>query len=406
MIKRIFSAGTVLLALVLAGCGGGGSSVSSATKTAADVVVNDPVIDSAAFVKLALGMSSCADRKNRLWVIDGKQVFWDRAGYSCPDANWSQMLYGATPDALQCSSQDSIAGPQTRCADESKRALFDIVSKNADAANLGLDSSHKVVPIMIPEPFVKDLPYTSIGRLGNTGVKTAQNVVIKDAAAFAKLWESVVTSTNGAPQMPTVDFSRQMVLGVFLGANQLSCGSTMGISRVTTQDGSIVVDYEIRTPEGPIRCMAIMDAAPMDLVTVERSDAPVQFVQHRVSTLMALAVDETANSGIHMAREIIISDQSSWEQLWADHAGKDKPLPSIDFSKKVVIGLFAGWTGYCDGLQLDSITNDGKKVTVNYFRTLPSPYVDCITLVRSPAILVAIDRTSLPIYFHKDTITR
>lgn len=407
MINRIFGAGAVLVALALAGCGGGGNSINGGgTKTAADVVVNDPVIDSAAFVKLAQGMSSCADRKNRLWVIDGKQVFWDRAANGCPDMNWSQKLYGATPDALLCSSEDSIAGPMTKCVDDSKRALFDTIVKNADAANLGLDSSHKVVAITIPAPTVTVLPFKSIGKFGNTGVKTAQNVVIKDAAAYARLWESVVAGMAGAPPAPAVDFARQMVVGVFLGANALPCGSMMGISKVSAQDGKIVVDYENRTPAGPIRCMAIMDGAPMELATIERSDAPVQFVAHNVELVMALMVDETSNSGIHMAREIIINDQSSWEQLWADHAGKDKPAPAIDFGKKVVIGLFGGWLIYCDGLFLDSITNDNKQLTVNYFHTVPEQGRACIAMVRSPAILVAIDRTALPIYFHKETIAR
>lgn len=408
MIKRIFNAGAVLAALVLAGCGGGGDPAVQATRTAADVVINDPVAppDTGAFIKLAQDMRSCADLKNRLWLIDGKNIFWDRAGNGCPDMNWSQKLYGATPQALLCSSEDSIAGPVTKCADDSKRALFDIVSKHADAANLGLDGSHKVEPIAIPAPVVTELPFTSIGKFGNAGVKTAQNVVIKDAAAYAMLWDAVVAGMNGAPPAPPVDFSHQMVVGVFLGANALSCGSTMGISKVSLQDGKIVVDYETRTPAGPIRCMAIMDGAPMELVTVERSDAPVQFVAHHVELVMALAVDENPNSGIHTARNIIVSDQSSWEQLWAEHAGKDKPAPAIDFSRQMVIGLFSGWGSYCNGMLLDSITNDGKQLTVNYFHTLPPPGMACIALVRSPAILVAIDRTALPITFHKETISR
>lgn len=403
MRKNFFSAGALLLALALAGCGGGGNISVQTSKAAAEVVIGDPVIDSAPFVKLAQGMSACADRKNRLWVIDGKMVFWDRAANGCPDMNWSQKLYGITPDALLCSSEDSIAGPQIRCADDSKRALFDIISKHADAANLGLDSSHKVVSITVPPPVVTALPFTSIAGFGNNGVKTAQNVVIKDAAAYAKLWESVVAGMAGAPP---VDFARQMVVGVFVGANALSCGSMMGISKVSMQDGKIVVDYEIRNPAGPIRCMAIMDGAPMELVAIDRSDAPVQFVRHDVALVMALMVDESSDSGIHTPREIIVNDQSSWEQLWADHAGKDKPAPAIDFSKKMVIGLFGGWLGYCDGLALDSITNDGKQLTVNYVRTVPAPSRVCIAMVHSPAILVAIDRTTLPINFHKGTVTR
>ena len=45
----------------------------------------------------------CAGTRNRLFVIDGKQVFWDRAG-NCGDNSYAQRLYGATPDVLLCSA--------------------------------------------------------------------------------------------------------------------------------------------------------------------------------------------------------------------------------------------------------------------------------------------------------------
>jgi hypothetical protein len=358
------------------------------------------------FVKLSQSMNGCADRKNRLWVIDGKMVFWDRAANGCPDMNWSQKLYGATPDALLCSSEDSFAGPVTKCADDSKRALFDIITRNADAANLGLDSSHKVTAVTITLPVIKPLSFNAIAKFGNNGNKAKENVVIKDAAAYARLWELVVSGMTGAPPAPPVDFSRQMVVGVFAGANALNCGSMLGVSKVSLQDGTIVVDYEIRKPTGPIACLAIVDGAPMELVAIDRSDAPVQFVRHDVELTRALFIDDTGDSGIHQARELVINDESSWAQLWADHAGPGKPVPPIDFSKKVVIGMFAGWDSYCNGLRFDSITNDGKQLTVNYFRTLPVEGTACIAIVHSPAILVEIDRTTLPIVFHKDTIAR
>lgn len=401
MMKRIFGAAAAVTALLLAGCGGGNGASISVTKTASDIVINDPVvIDRVAFLALAQG-ASCAERKNRLWIIDGKQVFWDRAGNSCPDANWSQTLYGASPDKRLCSSMDSIAGPQTRCDDESKRALFDTIVKNADAANLGLDSSHKVEAITITLPVIKPLAYTEIAKFSNNGMKGKQDLVIKDAASLSALWAVVTAGMGSGPQEPLVDFTRQMVVGVFPGANALTCGSDLDISRVSNQDGKLVVDYEVRRLNGPVACLPIVDGAAMVLVAIDRSDAQVQFVRHDVELVKTLMIHQSGDSGIHQAREIIVNDQSSWEQLWADHAGKDTPAPVIDFSRQVVLAMFAGPVNYCNGLLFDSVSNDGKQLSVNYFLTGPRPDTACIALVRYPATLVAIDRTALPIVFHK-----
>jgi hypothetical protein len=97
------------------------------------------------FVELAR-QSPCADRTNRLFVIDGAMVFWDKAG-SCADAAYSQTLFGATPEDLLCRYGDSIAGPQKMCKTPDVEKLFDIILAHLDEPNLGLGPSHTVRPI-------------------------------------------------------------------------------------------------------------------------------------------------------------------------------------------------------------------------------------------------------------------
>ena len=94
------------------------------------------------FVEMAR-LSDCADQRNRLSLIDGALVFWDKAG-SCADAAYSQTLFGATPENLLCRYGDSIAGPQREIRDPRYEKLFDIILAHLDEPNLGLGPPHTV----------------------------------------------------------------------------------------------------------------------------------------------------------------------------------------------------------------------------------------------------------------------
>ena len=99
-----------------------------------------PALDAFQAMARAAG---CSEQRNRLFVIDGTQVLWDHAG-NCADAAYGQVLFGATPDAVLCTSGDTLAGPRTGCTDPALRPLFDTVLANLDKADLGLGSAHKV----------------------------------------------------------------------------------------------------------------------------------------------------------------------------------------------------------------------------------------------------------------------
>src|SRR5712672_95721 len=99
-------------------------------------------IDENAFIQLAL-QATCADIKNRLYVVDQVLVLSDRAG-SCPDASFGQVLYGRTVNDVYCTNQDSIAGPVKRCDAVAYQSIFDTMIINLTQPDLGLGPTHSI----------------------------------------------------------------------------------------------------------------------------------------------------------------------------------------------------------------------------------------------------------------------
>lgn len=115
--------------LLLAGCVGGSGEPHSK-------------VNLAPFKKMAKA-AWCSDTRNRLFLIDGQLVFWDKAG-ECSDAAYVKALYGSTPDQRLCSLHDSIEGPVKDCPDESYEEIFDTIMANLGEPDLGLGPEHTV----------------------------------------------------------------------------------------------------------------------------------------------------------------------------------------------------------------------------------------------------------------------
>jgi hypothetical protein len=115
--------------LVLAGCVGGSGEPHS-------------TVNLSPFKKMAKG-AWCSDSRNRLFLIDGQLVFWDKAG-ECSDAAYAEALYGSTPDQHLCALRDSIAGPVKDCPDERFEEMLNTIMANLDKPDLGLGPEHTV----------------------------------------------------------------------------------------------------------------------------------------------------------------------------------------------------------------------------------------------------------------------
>ena len=77
--------GAVIAGALLSACGGGSSTHDQQATPGIAIGEPPPVaLVTAPFIVMAR-TASCSDTRNRLFVIDGKQVFWDHAG-QCADA--------------------------------------------------------------------------------------------------------------------------------------------------------------------------------------------------------------------------------------------------------------------------------------------------------------------------------
>lgn len=276
--NKITSCLPLLGALFLAACGGGGGGAKTEVLASGSqgIAVGEPAPGAPAkdeFIKMARGEVSCSDRTNRLYIIDDKQVFWEVAG-NCADASYRNVLFGLTPQNVQCTHGDSIAGPRITCNDASQRAMFETITQNLDKPDLGLGAAHKVEFL----PFLpKDGPlaFEKLAVEQVSGLRQPENAVLRDNDSFQKLWNGVYQNRSPVPDLPQIDFTRKMVLAVAIGYGG---GCThVGIEKVAVSGDALVVNYHVIQPAQGIACIALA-TSPVVMVVVDRVDAKVNFI--------------------------------------------------------------------------------------------------------------------------------
>lgn len=270
---RALRALPLLITVSLSACGGGGTG--GAPAPVSPIFAAPPVaaaLLTTAFVAKARA-EPCSDIRSRLLVLDTRMVLWDRAG-SCPDNASAQVLFGATVDSVLCSASDTIAGPVVSCKDAADRALFDTLRKNLDRADLGVAGTFSVREVAFLPAEGAVLAFDALASAGMSAIVAPKQVLVRDAAAFAALWQQHAAAINPAPALPKVDFSTHMVIGLFAGTSG-GCHD-ISLQRVFVSGEALVAEYqEHDAPVGAI-CIAAQ-TSPMQLTVLRRSEATVTF---------------------------------------------------------------------------------------------------------------------------------
>ncbi len=374
-----------LLVVAVSGCGGGSASTTPETIATTD------------FILLA-SSASCANQRNRLWVIDEKQVLWDKAG-NCADASFSQVLYGNTPQNILCSSGDSIAGPKTSCNDEQYRSLFLTASNNLDKADLGLGNGHQVQQLTVPLGQGIAIPLVAMNEHGYYGATPPANIVIKDADA----WNKFLNAAQVKGSNVLIDFNKQMVLGIFLKTAN-PCANTQ-ILKASSNGQKLTVEYvaEERIPLSlcdtvPTSPGFLTPSARMNLVMMDRIDLPVEFTNMNAVQIAFQTVDVNLNSGIKTAQNSVIKDNAAWVKLWAAHTNNGVvPPPAIDFSKRMVVAIFLGAGGSCRGVDGVNVWRSGGRINVAHVDHVPGPGTLCTANITTPSHLISLERSEEPV---------
>lgn len=116
-------------------------------------------------------------------------------------------------------------------------------------------------------------PLTEIARSPLGGVTTSGREVVRDAATWARRWNTL-QPTGMSP--PAVDFSAEMVLVAVMGGRRTG-GYSIEISAVAIVDDQLMVTVrETAPPPGAITTQML--TAPFHAVRIARSDLPVRWV--------------------------------------------------------------------------------------------------------------------------------
>jgi hypothetical protein len=374
----------ILSIVFLVACGSATTQASNAGLPA-----KSKAVQTAEFVKLASN-ASCANLRNRLFLIDQKFVLWDKKGV-CSDASYSITLFGNTPNTILCTKADSIAGPQTKCEQAQHDDMFDTIINSLDQSDLGLGSKYQVQNIDFNSNTTLKLGihFDTINSAYYRGT-APQHIVIKNSSAWKKfIADGKIDLASKGVQEP--NFATQMVLGTFF-PTPIDCSKTQ-ILKLTRDDQSLYAYYSEDKITSIMRCdnSTTLASTPMNLIVTMRDNLPVKFIDVSKQRLSFNQIDMNSQSGVKQKKTIVVKDQNAWKTLWKEHATQGEDLPQIDFTKNMVVGVFLGEKpSACYSIRDVQIWKVGTQINVTHTNILPGSLVKCAFSIVTPAILIEV----------------
>ncbi len=123
-------------------------------------------------------------------------------------------------------------------------------------------------------------PLTPIASIPTGGLQYNEpgGMVFRDASSWQSFWKNycmVVDDKGNKTAAPDVDFSSQMLIGVFSGRKP-TAGYSIAIEKILEGTKSIQVEYSEKQPS-PESMVAMVITYPCQIVSVPRSDKTVEF---------------------------------------------------------------------------------------------------------------------------------
>ena len=104
-------------------------------------------------------------------------------------------------------------------------------------------------------------------------------LVVRDQQSWQSLWSQMTANQFPAPQLPAVDFTKDMVLVAAAGTRP-SGGYSISITDAVESSGSVTVNVTITSP-GSNCAVPTVVTSPVDVATIARRDGTVGFVVTR-----------------------------------------------------------------------------------------------------------------------------
>src|SRR5215467_7875722 len=120
------------------------------------------------------------------------------------------------------------------------------------------------------------VPFSTLAKGLASGVAQPTQIVIRSQNDWAALWSRHMRTQIAPPPPPPVDFSRDMVVGLFMGERPTG-GYAIEVTRIEGTAQGLSVHYRTSRPD-PSAMQTQALTQPFHLVTVPRVDDPVTFV--------------------------------------------------------------------------------------------------------------------------------
>jgi len=120
------------------------------------------------------------------------------------------------------------------------------------------------------------VPFSTLAKGLASGVAQPTQIVVRTQNDWAALWSRHMRTQIASPPPPPVDFSRDMVVALFMGERPIG-GYAIGVTRIERTDSGLSVHYRSTRPD-PAAMQPQVLTQPFHLVALPRTDDPVTFV--------------------------------------------------------------------------------------------------------------------------------
>jgi protease stability complex PrcB-like protein len=128
---------------------------------------------------------------------------------------------------------------------------------------------------LAPDSAATPVPVVRLLFTSYSGLIEPQRLVVRDPAAWAEVWTAIWRSHSPLPELPQVDFAREMLVVVALGARPNGGYGILVDSAIATADD---VDVWIRAiSPGPSCVVTTAVSQPVDIARLPRSDGVLRF---------------------------------------------------------------------------------------------------------------------------------
>ena len=120
------------------------------------------------------------------------------------------------------------------------------------------------------------VPFSTLGKGINSGIRESAQVVVRSQNDWAALWSRHMRTQIAPPPPPAVDFSRDMVVALFLGERPTG-GYAIEVTQIERNDAGLAIRYRTTRPD-PAAMPTQALTQPFHLIKLPRVDDSVTFV--------------------------------------------------------------------------------------------------------------------------------